>query len=197
MRLEQQRTIRVPLEVASLAGMPAAWSEAQLRRFLSLPLRPLRGLLNPSRLLSVGGSRYTYQSRPYAVMGWTLQPQIMLSARWDGKCLAIEQLEARVNGLGEWQERLHFGLSATIRPLLTTDDLQADAAGVNAQLEAGALVWAELPGSAAVLLAPVLPLALQQLLDRLERRCQRGLRRRAEVWLDRLTERRRGLLGAP
>jgi hypothetical protein len=32
---------------------------------------------------------------------------------------------------------------------------------------------------------PVLKLGLQQLLDRLERRCQRGLRSRAEAWLER------------
>jgi hypothetical protein len=33
----------------------------------------------------------------------------------------------------------------------------------------------------------VLNLALQQLLDRLERRCHKGLRRRAEAWLGRAT----------
>lgn len=197
MRLEQQRTLRVPLEVASLAGTPTAAIEAQLRRFLSRPIRPLRGLLDPSRLEAVGSDRYVYQSRPYGVVGWTLQPQVLLRARWDGQCLAMEQLEARVHGLGEWQERLHFGLSATIRPLLTADDPQADAAGVNAQLEAAALVWAELPRSAAVLVTPVLQLALQQLLDRLERRCQRGLRRRAELWLDRPRKHRSELSGVP
>jgi hypothetical protein len=50
-------------------------------------------------------------------------------------------------------------------------------------LEAEARVWAELP--AAAVAGPVLKLGLQQLLDRLERRCQRGLRSRAEAWLER------------
>ncbi len=44
-------------------------------------------------------------------------------------------------------------------------------------------MWAELPAAAVAVAGPVLQLALQQLLDRLERRCQRGLRRRAEAWL--------------
>jgi len=175
-RLEQQRTIAVPLTGKAMAGWPVDASEARLHRFLARPIRPLRGLLDPSRLQAAGDDCYVYQSRPYGVAGWTLQPQVTLRARWDGQCLAIEQLAARVAGLGEWQERLRFGLAATMRPEISPSSVQ---------LAASAVVWAELPGGAGALVAPVLGLALQQLLDRLERRCQRGLRRRVEAWLDR------------
>lgn len=177
MRLEQQRRIQVTLEPCA-EGLTAAPNEEQLRAFLARPLRPLRGLLDPARLQAAPGDRYLYRSRPYGMAGWTLQPQVTLEARWDGEQLRIRQLEARVDGLGDWQDRLDFGLEATIRPLAPEEALPA-------VLEAEARVWAEVPAAAAPLAAPVLRLALQQLLDRLERRCQRGLRRRAEAWLSR------------
>jgi hypothetical protein len=122
-----------------------------------------------------GADRFTYLSRPYGVAGWTLQPRVLLRAVWDGEVLLIEQLESRVAGLGPWQERLQFGLEARLRPV--------DLGAAVAALEAEARVWAELPAAAAAVAGPVLQLGLQQLLDRLERRCQRGLRRRAEAWL--------------
>ena len=185
MRLEQQRRIQVTLEPCA-EGLIAAPSEEQLRAFLARPLRPLRGLLDPARLQAAPGDRYLYRSRPYGVAGWTLQPQVTLEARWDGEQLRIRQLEARVDGLGDWQDRLDFGLEATIRPLAPEEALRAAGQGApEAVLEAEARVWAEVPAAAAPLAAPVLRLALQQLLDRLERRCQRGLRRRAEAWLSR------------
>jgi hypothetical protein len=167
MRLEQRRLCRVALQPSATAR--------QLEAFLAKPLRPLRGLLDPQRLESAGDDRYTYTSRPYGVAGWTLQPRVVLRAVWRDGELLIEQLESRVEGLGAWQERLRFGLEARLRPTPTALESQA--------LEAEALVWAELPAAAVAVAGPVLQLALQQLLDRLERRCQRGLRRRAEAWL--------------
>lgn len=165
MRLEQTRCVCVEL---------AGARPDQLAAFLSRPLRPLRGLLAAERLQESGADRFTYLSRPYGVAGWTLRPRVLLRAVWDGEALLIEQLESRVEGLGPWQERLQFGLEARLRPV----DLAAPAA-----LQAEARVWAELPAAAVAVAGPVLQLGLQQLLDRLERRCQRGLRRRAEAWL--------------
>ena len=46
-------------------------------------------------------------------------------------------------------------------------------------------MWAELPAAAVLVAGPALNAGLQQLLDRLERRCHNGLRRRAEGWLAR------------
>ena len=170
MRLEQCRCCNVPLALPARAD--------QLQAFLQKPLRPLRGLLDPERLQAAGGDHYRYLSRPYGVACWTLQPRVLLRAVWDGQELLIEQLESRVEGLGLWQERLQFGLEARLRPAVATAGPEACS-----QLETEARVWAELPAAAVAVAGPVLQLGLQQLLDRLERRCQRGLRRRAEAWL--------------
>jgi hypothetical protein len=171
MRLEQRRLTRIPLT-------PAATPE-QLQLFLAKPLRPLRGLLDPSRLQrpDPGGDTYEYTSRPYGVAGWILQPRVLLRARYAEGELLIEQLESRVQGLGAWQERLSFGLDARLRPGVVAERGRA-------LLEAEARVWAELPAAAVAVAGPVLRIGLQQLLDRLERRCQRGLRGRAETWLE-------------
>jgi hypothetical protein len=150
-----------------------------LEAFLAKPLRPLRGLLDPKRLQRAGNDTYTYTSRPYGVVGWTLQPRVLLRAGFREGELLIEQLESRVDGLGAWQEQLSFGLEARLR----TSPAAADGAQQPALLEAEALVWAELPAAAVAVAGPVLHIGLQQLLDRLERRCQRGLHRRAEAWL--------------
>lgn len=171
MRLERRRLCRVALD-------PPA-SPEQLALFLSHPIRPLRGLLHSDRLHHVGPHRYDYVSRPYGVAGWTLQPHVCLEARWKEGSLHLRQLESRVEGLGEWQERLQFGLEASLRPVPVEPGVEQ----IGAELEAEALVWAELPAAAAVVAGPVLNLGLQQLLDRLERRCHQGLRRRAEAWL--------------
>ncbi|MEO1001864.1 MAG: DUF1997 domain-containing protein [Cyanobacteria bacterium J06638_7] len=171
MRVEQRRLCRVELV------RPA--SRDELARFLSRPLRPLRGLLHADRLQRSGRHQYAYVSRPYGVAGWTLRPHVRLEAHWHEPVLHLRQLESRVEGLGEWQQRLQFGLEAWLAP--------AAAGGPSdpAQLEAEALVWVELPAAAAPLLGPALNLGLRQLLDRLERRCQQGLRRRAQTWLAR------------
>jgi hypothetical protein len=166
MKLEQQRVCRVPLSPAP--------TPALLEAFLARPLRPLRGLLDPQRLERAGADTYTYASRPYGVAGWTLQPQVLLRAAFHDGELLIEQLESRVAGLGAWQERLSFGLEARLRPSHQPVVLVAEAR-----------VWAELPPVALAVAGPVLTIGLQQLLDRLERRCQRGLRSRAETWLAR------------
>ena len=178
MRLEKSRQCRVPLAVPPAAA-------AQLQAFLSRPLRPLRGLLDPARLQADGTDQYLYQSRPYGVAGWTLQPRVRLRTTWDGQTLLIEQLEARVEGLGPWQDRLRFGLEARLRPHCPPSSDGQDPPAGPAALLAEARVWTDLPAGAAPVAAPVIQLAFEQLLERLERRCQRGLRRRAESWLDR------------
>jgi hypothetical protein len=176
MKLEQRRLCRVALE-------PPASAE-HLAQFLSRPMRPLRGLLHPDRLRSSGPGLYDYVSRPYGVAGWTLQPHVRLEAHWHDRVLHLRQLESRVEGLGEWQQRLRFGLEAWLTPRANDAGAAGDGSG-GAVLQAEALVWAELPAAAVVVAGPVLSLGLQQLLDRLERRCHNGLRRRAQSWLAR------------
>ena len=170
MRLEQVRVCRVVLDA------PA--TQEQLQLFLSRPLLPLRGLLDGERLVRLpgDGEHFTYASRPYRVVGWTLQPRVQLQASWELPQLRITQTVCRVQGLGAWQDQLRFGLEAILRPVQQND---------GCVLEAEATVSAELPAAAVTMAAPMLRLGLSQLLDRLERRCQRGLRRKAEAWLQR------------
>jgi len=178
MKLEQRRLCRVEITPTPTTTVTVA----QLEPFLVKPLRPLRGLLDPKRLRRAGEDTYSYTSRPYGVAGWTLQPRVLVRARFADGELLIQQLESRVDGLGPWQERLQFGLEARLRAGSASPAGPQQQQGV---LEAEALVWAELPVAAVAVAAPVLHLGLQQLLDRLERRCQQGLRRRAESWLQR------------
>ncbi len=173
MKLEQHSICQVQFSPAPTAAV--------LEAFLAKPLRPLRGLLDPKRLQRGGDNTYTYTSRPYGVAGWTLQPRVVLRAGFHQGELLIEQLESRVEGLGGWQDRLSFGLEARLRPC----PVAAPGAHQPAALQAEARVWADLPAAAAAVAGPVLHIGLQQLLDRLERRCQRGLRSRAESWLER------------
>jgi hypothetical protein len=168
MRFEQRRMCRVVL------AHPA--SPVELAAFLARPVRPLRGLLDPARLQLSGPGLYDYLSRPYGVAGWTLQPRVRLRTHWDGTVLVVEQVACRVEGLSNWQNRLRFGLEARLRPAPASE---------STALLAEALVWGELAPAAGLVAGPVLKLGMQQLLDRLEGRCQRGLRRRAENWLQR------------
>ncbi|MFQ6539586.1 MULTISPECIES: hypothetical protein [Aphanothece] len=177
MRLQRRRHCQVELE-------PPV-SQQELETFLGRPIRPLRGLLDPSRLQQCGPDLFDYVSKPYGVAGLTLQPRTRLRACWDGAELLIQQVASRVEGLGEWQNHLSFGLEASLAPALQSG---------SAVLVAEAMVWADLP-AAALVASPALHLGLDQLLDRLEGRCQKGLRRRAEGWLRR--HRERSLASAP
>lgn len=177
-RLELVRLCRVPLQ---LDPQP---STSQLEAFLARPVRPLRGLLSAERLSNPAPLIYVYNSRPYRLARWTIQPQVRLKAEFVDQALQLQQLSCWVEGLGAWQSQLDLGLSATIRAISLTsvDTLAGPGAEAGAQLEAEAIAWGVLPASARPL-APVLRLALSQLLDRMERRCHKGLRRRAEAWL--------------
>jgi hypothetical protein len=176
--MELMRLCRVPLQ---LEPQPTA---SEVEAFLSKPIRPLRGLLSPERLSNPEPLIYAYNSRPHQFARWTIQPQVRLKAEFVDQALQLEQLSCRVEGLGEWQSQLQLGLSARIRSVahttLGSSTGPGDAGG--ALLEAEATAWGLLPASARPL-APVLRLALTQLLDRMERRCHKGLRRRAEAWL--------------
>lgn len=171
MRFERRRQCNVEIQ-------PPA-TQCELEAFLDRPMRVLRGLLDPSRLKQRGPDSFEYVSRPYGLTSLTVQTRTRLRASWDGTKLLIQQVTIQVEGLGEWQNLLSVGLEASL-----STDMQAG----SAVLAAKAMVWVELP-TAAMAASPALHLGLNQLLDRLERRCQKGLRRRAEGWLQRRRDR--------
>ncbi len=176
--VELARLCHVPL---LLEPQPTA---SQLEAFLAKPIRPLRGLLSSERLSHPEPLIYAYNSRPYKFARFTIQPQVRLRAEFVDQALELEQLSCVVQGLGAWQSHLHLGLRATIRAI--GPDSAVTPSGTlelpGALLQAEATAWGMLPVSARPL-APLLRLALSQLLDRMERRCHKGLRRRTEAWL--------------
>ena len=63
---------------------------AQLQAYLSEPARPLNALLNRKRVQQAEGGRFHYISRPYSLLIFRIQPEVIFSARWIDTCLQIE-----------------------------------------------------------------------------------------------------------
>jgi hypothetical protein len=164
MKLEQRRQCFV--------GVSSKPSAGQLESFLSKPTRVLRCVLDPKRLNKISDDTYSYASRPYKVAGLCLQPSVMLRARFQSGVLSIDQVSADIKGLSALYRQLSFGLEAKLR---VSDD--AKVLGIEA------LIWLKLPDLVAPALVPVAGLAMNQLLDRLERRCETGIDHRFALWL--------------
>jgi len=154
------------------AGSTAAGSTAvaPLARYLSRPERPLAALLARDRLRAIGNDRFTYQSRPLDLLGRSLVPLLTLEAHWNGHSLALRSLSCRIEGLGRWGHDLGITLEAGLVPL-----------------EAGLDGWVQLrlcsPLLAAGWARGLASRVVEALLDRIERRMQRGLRADLEAWL--------------
>jgi len=144
-------------------------SEEHVATFLSSPRRPLRALLSRSRLEVLGRGQFAYASRPFGLGQWSLQPRLLLQARWRQQALTICCSDCRVEGLGAWQQAVSFRFEAQLKP-----EPEACSATVVADLAVerrGPL--ALLPRN---LLEALADQALDQAITRMERRCQAGLR---------------------
>lgn len=166
MKLEQRQSC-----VVSVFPYP---TNGQLENFLSKPIRVLRCILDPKRLERVSADTYSYVSSPLRVAGLHLRPTITLRARFQSGELLIDQFSTDIKGLSALYGQLSFGLEARLRVRDESDALDAEA-----------LIWLNLPDLVASALAPVARLVLQQLLDRLERRCRKGINRKFSSWLSR------------
>jgi len=166
MKLEQRRQC-----VLGVSPKPSA---GQLESFLSKPARVLRCVLDPKRLERINDDTYSYASRPYKVAGLCLQPSVRLRARFQSGEFLIDQVSTDIKGLSALYGQLSFGLEAK---LSVSDDAEV--------LDIDALIWLKLPDLAASALAPVAGLAMKQLLDRLEHRCEKGINHRFSLWLSR------------
>ncbi|MEB3317341.1 MAG: hypothetical protein VKO39_04295 [Cyanobacteriota bacterium] len=153
-----------------IAGSTA--SREQLAAYLALVDRPLTSLLARERLSLEAPGRLLYRSNPHRLLHWQVVPTLALAARWDGERLAVESTGCRLAGLGDWGGDVGFSLRASLQP------------------EGGAVAgWAEvglhsrLVGvQGAQRLARV---ALEHVLDRIERRLGRGFQRDVVAWLGR------------
>ena len=170
-----------PLQVrrshAIALQLPSA-SLAQLQNYLSKPRRPLKALMNRKRVEQQEDGQFLYASKPYQLLNYQLQPEVIFRSSWDGDQLIILLEQCTIHGLGRFQDLVQFQCQAWIRP-------------EPGRLMAKADLSLELPstGAAALLPEPLLrrtgDLALSLVTDRLEKRCRAGLMKEALNWIAR------------
>ena len=157
--------------------MPDA-SLGQLQGYLSQPGRPLKALLNRRKVERLKDGRFLYASRPYQLLTFQLQPEVVFRSSWDGDQLAIVFEHCTIHGLGRLQGLVEFQCQAWIRP--EQESLMAKA---ELSLEFSP------NGAGALLPKPLLhrtgDLVLGLVTDRLEKRCRTGLIKGALNWVAR------------
>jgi hypothetical protein len=168
MALVVRRELQVPIAATGA-------DQERLSSYLALVDRPLSALLARERLIQEGPGLFHYRSRPFRVLQLEFVPSLSLAASWRDGQLAIESRGCQITGLGPWGRSLGFrlraGLMAADRELRGWTDV-----GLNTGL---------VDHGAARQLAQV---ALEAVLDRIEARLGRGLRRDVVSWLASGTE---------
>jgi len=149
----------------------AAWaSRERLLAYLAQVDRPLTALLARERLTAVAPGAFTYRSNPHQVLRWKVVPTLTLRARWESEQLEVRSTSCRLVGLMQGMDSLGFTLEAV---------LGAEETGLGG--------WAEVGLHSRLLTNPigrrVGTLALEAVLDRIERRVGRGLRKDLGAWL--------------
>jgi len=132
--------------------------------------RPLTALLARERLTAVAPGEFTYRSNPHQVLQWQVVPTLTLRAEWEGDQLEVRSTSCRLVGLGFGMDSVGFTLEAV---------LGAEETGLGG--------WAQVRINSRLMKSPVGrrlgTLALEAVLDRIERRMGRGLRKDLGVWL--------------
>ena len=150
----------------------------QLQGYLAQPGRPLKALLNRKKVERLADGRFLYASRPYQLLNFQLQPEVVFRSSWDGNQLIIVFEHCMIHGLGRLQDLVEFQCQAWIRP-------QREILMAKAELR---LEFSP-NGAGALLPKPLLhrtgDLALGLVTDRLEKRCRTGLIKGALNWLAR------------
>jgi hypothetical protein len=161
--VERERHCRLVLEAM-------ATTEQQISAYLALVDRPVSALLARDRLRQLQPGRFSYSSRPFRLLRFELVPSVEILAVWEGGELRLRCSDCRIVGLGRLERALRFALSASLRPAPEGID---GLARVSLALRPGLPAWAfSLAGN-----------ALEQVLDRVERRLVRGLRKDLLTWL--------------
>jgi hypothetical protein len=145
-------------------------SRERLLAYLSLVDRPLTALLARERLTAVAPGAFTYRSNPHQVLQWQVVPTLTLRAGWKGEQLEVRSTSCRLVGLGFGMDSVGFTLEAV---------LGAEETGLGG--------WAEVGIHSRLVNSPIGrrlgTLALEAVLDRIERRIGRGLRKDLGAWL--------------
>ena len=150
----------------------------QLQGYLEKPPRPLKALLNHKKVERLEDGRLLYTSRPYQLLSFQLQPEVVFRSSWDGDQLTIVFEHCTIHGLGRLQDLVQFQCQAWIRPEQERLMAKADLSLKLSTSGAGALVPEPLMQRTG-------DLALRLVTDRLEKRCRTGLRKGALKWVAR------------
>jgi hypothetical protein len=145
-------------------------SELALGRYLASVDRVVSALLARDRLELLGHGRYLYHSNSLNVLGFELQAVVKMRAAWNGVCLRISCEDCRIDGLIGLDRHLDFRLEAEMRPVPSA--LLAD-------------VWVGIPWQRDRWLGSrsMVQRVLELVLDRIERRFRRGLRKDLMAWM--------------
>ena len=169
MQVHRSHGIALPLPDASLG---------QLQGYLSQPGRPLKALLNRRKVERLKDGRFLYASRPYQLLTFQLQPEVVFRSSWDGDQLAIVFEHCTIHGLGRLQDLVQFQCQAWIRP---EQERLVAKAELSLNLSPN--------GAGALLPKPLMQrtgdLALGLVTNRLEKRCRTGLIKGALRWVAR------------
>ena len=152
--------------------------------YLNQTERIVSCLLSPDRLQGPflqldGSSLFIYRSAPFQLLTLCLRPELHFEAISNTTGLYLISKTCIINGLGEWQKLVHFQLYANLTPYQDGCDI-------------GFLGFAKV-----VLKLSLIPwkpgrwlgeMALDQALDRIERRLRRGLVRDVMRWLERILD---------
>jgi hypothetical protein len=145
-------------------------SREQLLAYLALVDRPLTALLARERLTAMAPGEFTYRSNPHQVLQWQVVPTLTLRGVWEGEQLEVRSTSCRLVGLGFGMDSIGFTLEAV---------LGAEERGLGGWAEVG--LHSRLIGNS--IGRKVGTLALEAVLDRVERRVERGLRNDLGAWL--------------
>lgn len=173
--------VRWPVQVHRSHGIALPVPDAslgQLQGYLSQPGRPLKALLNRRKVERLKDGRFLYASRPYQLLTFQLQPEVVFRSSWDGEQLIIVFEQCTIHGLGRLQELVQFQCLASIRPEQEGLTAKADLSLELSTTGAGALFPKPLMQRTG-------DLALRLVTERLEKRCRTGLTKGALDWVAR------------
>ncbi|MEB3170038.1 MAG: DUF1997 domain-containing protein [Synechococcaceae cyanobacterium] len=166
------RTRRCLLALPEAGGCPE-----RLAAYLALVDRPVAALLARDRLERRGAGRFLYRSRPFRLLGLALVPTLELEARWQEPWLEVRSVACRLVGLGRWEGSLAFALAA--RLMAVPAGAEGPAPGIVGELQVSLRLAPAVPGWGRALAGR----ALDQVVDRIERRLRRGLRLDLLTWV--------------
>jgi hypothetical protein len=149
---------------------------AQLEAYLSDPSRALQALLNRKKIQQGDGGRFYYISRPYSLLMFRIQPEVVFRANWTDSSLQIEFEDCTIRGLGNLDSLVVFCCHAKIFP--GDMGLVAEAVLSLEMKSETTTVW--IPRG---VLQAMGEKALQLIIERLEKRCRTGLLRGVKGWI--------------